>query len=86
MFVVSMIGLALVVPVGQAADAAKELAAKFQVLVDVLNEVADGARESSDVDLLRAYEVWLKTGSRRAESLLRQSGVEPLRGHLSRRH
>jgi len=64
----------------------KELAAKFQVLVDVLNEVADGARESSDIDLLRAYEVWLKTGSRRAESLLRQRGVEPLRGHLNRRH
>jgi hypothetical protein len=64
----------------------KELAAKFQVLVDVLNEVADGARESSDVDLLRAYEVWLKTGSRRAESLLRQSGVEPLQGHVNRRH
>jgi hypothetical protein len=64
----------------------RELAVKFQVLVDVLNEVADGARESSDVDLLRVYEVWLKTGSRRAESLLRQSGVEPLQGHLNRRH
>jgi len=64
----------------------RELAAKFQVLVDVLNEVADGARGSSDVDLLRAYEVWLKTGSRRAAALLRQSGVEPLRGHLNRRH
>lgn len=64
----------------------KELSVKFQVLVDVLNEVADGARESSDVDLLRAYEVWLKTGSRRAEALLRQSGVEPLQGHLNRRH
>jgi hypothetical protein len=64
----------------------KELAAKFQVLVDVLNEMADGARENSDIDLLRAYEVWLKTGSRRAESLLRQSGVEPMQGHLNRRH
>jgi hypothetical protein len=64
----------------------KELAAKFQVLVDVLNEMADGARESSDINLLRAYEVWLKTGSRRAEALLRQSGVEPMQGHLSRRH
>lgn len=64
----------------------KELAAKFQVLVDVLNEVADGARESSDVDLLRTYELWLKTGSRRAEALLRQGGVEPLRGHFKRRH
>jgi hypothetical protein len=64
----------------------RELAAKFQVLVDVLNEVADGARENSDTDLLRAYELWLKTGSRRAESLLRQSGVEPLQGNLGRRH
>jgi len=64
----------------------KELAAKFQVLVDVLNEVADGARENSDTDLLRAYEVWLKTGSRRAEALLRQSGVEPLRGPHEHRH
>lgn len=64
----------------------RELAAKFQVLVDVLNEVADGARENSDVDLLRAYELWLKTGSRRAEALLRQSGVEPLQGHLNRQH
>ena len=64
----------------------RELAAKFQVLVDVLNEVADGARENSDTDLLRVYEVWLKTGSRRAESLLRQSGVVPLRAHLNRQH
>ena len=64
----------------------KELAVKFQVLVDVLNEVADGAKESSDTDLLRAYEIWLKTGSRRAEALLRQSGVEPVRGPLNRRH
>lgn len=64
----------------------KELAAKFQVLVDVLNEVADGARENSDTDLLRVYDVWLKTGSRRAESLLRQSGVVPLRAHLNRQH
>ena len=64
----------------------RELAAKFQALVDVLNEVADGARESSDIDLLRVYEVWLKTGSRRAASLLRQSGVEPLNAQPNRRH
>lgn len=63
-----------------------ELATKFSVLVDVLNEVADIARKNSDVDLLRAYEVWLKTGSRRAEALLRQAGVEPIRGPKNRRH
>ena len=62
------------------ADVYRELASKFPVLVDVLNEVRDGARSESDVDLLRTYEMWLKTGSRRAENLLRQHGVVPISG------
>ena len=70
---------------GQAlAHVYRELAHKFQVLVDVLNEVRDGARQSSDVDLLRTYEVWLKTGSRRAAALLRQNGVVPMPNAVSR--
>lgn len=60
------------------ADIYRELAAKFQVFVDVLNEVRDSARPDSDVNLLRTYDVWLKTGSRRAAALLRQNGVVPL--------
>ncbi len=64
----------------------RELALKFQVLVDVLNEIADGARQSSDVDLLRAYELWMRTGSRRAETLLRQNGVEPVQGRVDQKH
>ena len=56
----------------------RELAIKFQVLVDVLNEVRDEARQESDVDLLRTYEIWLKTGSRRAKNLLRQNGIVPI--------
>jgi len=60
------------------ADIYCELAAKFQILVDVLNEVRDGARSENDVDLMRTYEVWLKTGSARAERLLRQGGVVPI--------
>jgi hypothetical protein len=56
----------------------RELARKFQIVVDILNEVRDGARQSSDIDLLRTYEVWLRTGSKRAESLLRQNGVVPM--------
>ncbi len=55
-----------------------ELARKFQVLVDVLNEMRDRERQDSSVDLLRTYTVWRKTGSKRAESLLRQHGVFPL--------
>jgi hypothetical protein len=57
-----------------------ELAAKFQIVVDLLNDVRDETRRSSDIDLLRTYEVWLKTGSRRAAALLRQNGVVPITG------
>lgn len=60
------------------ADTYGELAAKFQTLVDVLNEVRDRERRDSDVDLLRTYQVWRKTGSKRAEELLRQQGVVPI--------
>jgi hypothetical protein len=57
------------------ADIFKELAIKFQLVVDILNEISDGP---SDRDLLRAYEVWRRTGSRRAEQLLRRNGVVPV--------
>ena len=65
-------------------DVYRELAIKFQVVVDVLNEVRDGARESSDVDVLRTYEIWLRTGSRRAEQILKQQGVVPITNAQSR--
>jgi len=57
-----------------------ELGDKFQPLVDVLNDVRDQAASTSDADVLRLYEVWLKTGSRRAARLLRATGVLPLDG------
>jgi hypothetical protein len=56
----------------------RELAEKFQVLVDVLNEVRDEARGESDRDLLRTYEIWLKTGSQRARNLLADNGIVPI--------
>jgi hypothetical protein len=52
-----------------------ELGAKFQQFVDVLNDVRDQAGSLTDADVLRQYEVWLKTGSERARRLLRQQGV-----------
>jgi hypothetical protein len=54
-----------------------ELAAKFQRLVDALNDVSEMSWRSSDRDVLRLYEVWLKTGSPRAHALLRERGVDP---------
>lgn len=52
-----------------------ELARKFQRVVDALGEIADSARVWSPHDVLRLYEVWLKTGSPRAQALLKQLGV-----------
>jgi hypothetical protein len=57
-----------------------ELAVKFQRFVDVLADVRDGSRSAHDMDVLRLYEVWLRTGSARAERLLRELGIEPNRG------
>ena len=68
------------------ADIYRELAEKFPVLIDVLNEVRDGARKESDLDLLRTYEIWLKTGSRRAEAILRQQGIVPIAAGKARSH
>jgi hypothetical protein len=59
-------------------DIFRELACKFQILTDVLNEVRDGARLDSDLNVLQTYEIWLKTGSRRAEKLLRAQGIVPI--------
>lgn len=64
----------------------RELAYKFQIVVDLLNEIRDGVRHSSDIDLLRTYEVWLRTGSRRAARLLRQHGVTPMEQPGFKRH
>jgi hypothetical protein len=54
-----------------------ELAVKFQRLVDVLNDVSEMAYTHTDKDVLRLYEIWLKTGSPRARKLLEKLGVEP---------
>jgi hypothetical protein len=54
-----------------------ELAGKFQQLVDALNEISDCAYTHSDRDILRLYELWLKTGSERCYGLLKRLGVSP---------
>lgn len=61
-----------------------ELAIKFQVFVDVLNEVREGPCDGSDADLIRTYEIWRKTGSRRARRLLERQGVVPFPGRGNR--
>lgn len=53
-----------------------ELADKFQPMVDALNEVSETSYAHSDQDILRLYELWLKTGSRRSYEILRRLGVD----------
>ena len=54
-----------------------ELSEKFQPMVDALNEVSEGSYSHSDQDILRLYEIWLKSGSARCYGLLKRLGVDP---------
>jgi hypothetical protein len=54
-----------------------ELSQKFQPMVDALNEVSETSYQHSDRDILRQYEIWMKTGSRRSFDILRRLGVDP---------
>ena len=63
-----------------------ELAGKFQRLVDVLNDVAEMAYQHTDKDILRLYEIWLKTGSPRAFAILQRLGVAPVQIGARKEH
>jgi hypothetical protein len=54
-----------------------ELGEKFVGFVDVLSEISERTSCASNADLLRLYEKWLKTGSRRSGQLLVERGVVP---------
>ncbi|MDP8985227.1 MAG: hypothetical protein M3N97_09305 [Pseudomonadota bacterium] len=56
-----------------------QLAQKFQRLVDALNEVSEMSYQHTDADILRLYEIWMKTGSPRAHGLLNKLGVQPVK-------
>jgi hypothetical protein len=64
-----------------------QLAQKFQRLVDALNEVSEMSYQHTDADILRLYEIWMKTGSPRAHGLLNKLGVQPVKqGGFRREH
>jgi hypothetical protein len=54
-----------------------ELAEKFGRYVDVLSDVCEHTSLSSNADLLRLYEKWLRTGSRRDGERLVARGIVP---------
>lgn len=66
------------------ADTFEELSVKFVAFVDVLAEVSERSALTSNRDLLRLYERWVKTGSRRSAELLIERGLLPPTGGSKR--
>jgi hypothetical protein len=62
---------------GTFGDVFDELSDKFTTFVDVLGEVSERTSISSNADVLRLYEKWLRTGSRRSGELLAARGIVP---------
>lgn len=54
-----------------------ELSEKFVAFVDVLSEVSARTSLTNDADLLRLYEKWVRTGSKRNGTLLAERGIVP---------
>lgn len=56
-----------------------ELASRFGTFVDVLAEVSSVTTpKNTEQDILRLYELWMKTKSERAEKALKEAGIIPL--------
>ena len=55
-----------------------ELADRFGEFADVLAEVSEMSQLSTNKSVLRLYERWVQTGSRRAAALLAERGIAPI--------
>ena len=54
-----------------------ELAGRFGALVDVLAEVSERTTPQTEERLLRTYDIWLRTRSRKAAKSLKKAGILP---------
>ena len=59
------------------APAFAELAGSFLAFVDVLNDVSERCTVTTNANVLRLYEKWLRTGSRRDGQRLVERGIVP---------
>ena len=64
----------------------EELATNFTTFVDVLGEVSEQTNLHRDTDIMRLYELWLRTGSQRAAQRLQRQGIYPITGSASHAH
>jgi hypothetical protein len=60
------------------AEVFSELAGRFSQFADLLAEVSERTQLTSSASILRLYERWLQTGSRRAGVLLAERGITPV--------
>ena len=65
-------------PVGLGSEVFSELSLRFTEFADVLSEVSERSRLTSDKSVLQLYERWVQTGSRRAATLLADRGITPV--------
>ncbi len=63
-----------------------ELAARFHELAEVLTEVSESTRLTNSRSVLRLYQRWAQTGSRRAARLLQEQGITPVDPGEGRAH
>jgi len=56
----------------------RELAGRFGEFADLLAEVSESSRVSTNRSILALYERWIQTGSRRAATLLAARGIVPI--------
>ena len=55
-----------------------ELSGRFCEFADVLAEVSETSHLSTNTSVVRLYERWVQTGSRRAATLLAERGIAPI--------
>lgn len=65
-------------------DVFDELSEKFGAVVDVLGDVSARTGLTSDTDLLRLYDTWVRTRSQRSGQLLAARGIVPNRSIRNR--
>jgi hypothetical protein len=65
-------------PAGFGAHVFGELAGRFTQFSDVLAEVSESTRVATQQSIVKLYERWTRTGSRRAARLLAERGITPL--------
>ena len=58
----------------------EELSGRFTEFADLLSEISETSHLATNQSVLRLYERWIQTGSRRVAALLAERGITPVSG------